>query len=324
MVIDNETRRNIGKVHYQLAVLHGMGRFPDVVEVGPDESKADAPPHDVFSVLFHLAHASSLDCVAACLALGRLHAGLGTSVSPLLDTIVPIDFDAAKQLFRRAMESPFPPAAPKAAAGCLLYQIYLDELETGDYFEDEDDGFGDIRPVSDTTLIHVLEDIIKLVETSQREKEHAEVHKKGREKAGGQFSVGDKVEGNYCLEGNYYSGIVDSVSEDGTHVIVMYDDDGSTECLTLEHVRIITPPQASQTALGGPLSDEKAFGSENSDEKCLTDKFELKAELAEIKLKLGYKQAAAVLFEEASNEAMSANKMKKASEWSLKAAELME
>ena len=35
----------------------------------------------------------------------------------------------------------------------------------------------------------------------------------------------------------------------------MYDDDGSTENLTKENVRLIIPPNATQTALGGPLSD---------------------------------------------------------------------
>jgi len=122
--ISDETRSNLGKVHYQLAVLHGLGRFPDVVEIGEDENRADAPPHDAFSVLFHLAHAASLSCVPACLALGRLHAGLGTSVSELLDTIVPIDFEAAKDLFRRAMESSFPPAEPKVSK-ILIFFSYI-------------------------------------------------------------------------------------------------------------------------------------------------------------------------------------------------------
>ena len=124
MDICDQTKWNLGKVHHQLAVLHGMGRFPEVV---PKKGE-DAPPHDAFSVLFHLCHAASLQNVAACLALGRLHAGIGTCVSRLLDTIVPIDFEASKYLLMRAMESEFPPAAPKVAAGCILYQIYLDEI----------------------------------------------------------------------------------------------------------------------------------------------------------------------------------------------------
>lgn len=323
MMIDDETKTNLGKVHYQLAVLHGMGRFPDVVPVGPDETKADVAPHDAFSVLFHLAHAASLGSVAACLALGRLHAGLGTTVSDLLDTVVPIDFDGAKDLFRRALHSSFPPTAPKAAAGCLLYQIYLDERESQDYCEDEDT-FGAGEPVSDTTIMHLVEDIIKLMDELENEKAAASQHNNGRAEAGNQFHVGDRVEGNYCLEGSFYPGFVESVSEDGKQTVIRYDDDGSTESLTLENIRLVIPPAATQTALGGPLSDEEALGAENSDEKCLTEKYELKAELAALKFKMESKEAAAALFEEASNEAMAAGKMKKASEWSLKAAALME
>eukprot|EP00980_Cylindrotheca_fusiformis_P028735 scaffold22641_cov206-Cylindrotheca_fusiformis.AAC.5 len=314
MLIDDETKLNLGKVHYQLAVLHGMGRFPDVVSVGPSETKADVAPHDAFSVLFHLAQAASLNSVAAFLALGRLHTGLGTAVSKLLDTVVPIDFDSAKDLFRRAMQSNLPPTTPKAAAGCLLYQIYLDERESQHYFEEED-GCGKNESVSDVTLVHLLEDVIKLLDESENEKAQASQPIM----AGAGFREGDRVEGNYCLKGSFYPGSVESVSEDGKQIVTRYDDVGSTESLTLENIRHVFPTTASQTALGGPLSDEEALGSENSDEKCLTAKYELKAELAELKLRLESKESAATLFEEASTEAMAAGKTKKASEWSQKA-----
>ena len=56
----------------------------------------------------------------------------------------------------------------------------------------------------------------------------------------------------------------------------------------------------------------------------MIEQYDLKAELAALKVKVGCKEEAAGLYEEASNEAMTASKMKKASEWSLKAAELME
>lgn len=50
--ITDETKSNLGKVHYHLAVLHGMERFPEIV---PDSIDHDDPPsHDVFSVIFHL------------------------------------------------------------------------------------------------------------------------------------------------------------------------------------------------------------------------------------------------------------------------------
>lgn len=316
MPITTTTLANLGKVHYQLAVLHGMGRFPEVVPVGPDDEPHSLPPHDAFSVLYHLAHAASMNCIAACLALGRLRAGLGTSVSNLLQTIVPLDFDAAKDLLRRAMDSPFGPAAPRAAAGCLLYQVYLDERES-DNLEDE--------KASDATIMQLILDILKLMDQSALEKAALEQHKKQTSIRGDRrFQPGDRAEGNYCLEGSYYPGEIESVSEDGNSVVIKYDDDGSTETLTMEHVRLIIPPTATQTVLGGPLSDEDALGGENSDEKFLVEIYDLKAELGELKAIAGDKAAAAALLEEASNEAMLAGKMQKATEWSLKAAELSE
>lgn len=317
MPISKTTIANLGKVHYQLAVLHGMGRFPEVVPVGPDDDPHTVPNHDAFSVLYHLAHAASMNCVAALLALGRLRAGLGTSVSNLLQTIVPIDFDSAKELLRRAMDSPFGPAGPRAAAGCLLYQVYLDERESDNLEEEK---------VSDTTIMHLIDDILKLMDQSAHERAELDEHKKRTSLRGGGRGLqpGDRVEGNYCLEGIYYPGQIESVSEDGNSVVIRYDDDGSTETLTSEHVRLIVPPAATQTALGGPLSDEDAFGGSNSDEKFLVEIYDLKAELGELKAIAGDKEAAAALLEEASNEAMSAGKMQKATEWSLKASELLE
>jgi elongation factor 2 kinase len=313
--ISNKTKENLGKVHYQLAVLHGMGRFPEVVQSQPYDTRDSLPPHDAFSVLFHLAHAASLKCVPACLALARLHAGLDTSVSNLLGTVVPVDFDMAKILLRRAMEPPLPPALPKAAAGCLLYQIYLDERQNND-LEGE-------RP-SDTTIMQLLLDILELFDEAEKENRELENHKKRsatpREE---RFHPGDRVEGNYFLEGNYYPGVIESVSEDGQAIVIVYDDDGSTETLSPENVRLVVPPTATQTALGGPLSDDEALESENSDEKFLVEIYELRAELAELKAKAGDRKEAAALYEEASNEAMAAQKMKMASEWSNKSAELL-
>ena len=306
------TRLNLGKVHYQLAVLHGLGRFPEIVPLRPDETIDDAPDHDAFSVLYHLSHASALHNVPACLALGRVHAGLPTSVSNIIDQIAPIDFDVAKSLLRRAMDSPYPPSNPKAAAGCLLYQILLDD--------------GD---APDAGIASVLEDTIKLLEASTAEDEALKKH---REKVGngsggaaagaGSFHVGDRVEADFCLEGTYYPGVVEEVSDDGQTVVVKYDDDGSTESHTLDNVKLIVPPNATQTMLGGPLSDEDLFNPDNSDEKCLMEPYELKGELAEIKEKQGNKSQAAALYEEAADAAMTAGKMQKATAWSLKAAEL--
>jgi elongation factor 2 kinase len=146
--ITDETRMNLGRVHYQLAVLHGLGRFPKIVVRHPSENEntgieefqssstdgnitceaGSVPNHDVYTVLFHLSHGSSLQNVASCLALGRVQAGLTSQVSDLLPSMIPVDFDSAKVLFRRAIASPFcSPSQPKIAAGCFLYQILKDE-----------------------------------------------------------------------------------------------------------------------------------------------------------------------------------------------------
>lgn len=337
MMINEKTRANLGKVHYQLAALHGMGRFPNDVPHalekvgGYNDDDDDVPAHDVFSVLFHLAHAASMQNVAACLALGRLHAGLASCVSNLLQSIVPIDFDTAKDLLRRAMQSDHAqqePACTKAAAGCLLYQIYMDEQEADDdsNLDAETTTTTTGMKASDGTIMHLLEDVLRLMGESEAEKNALDQHKKMKKVGGGiKYHVGDRVEGNYFLEGNYYPCVVESVAPDGQSIVVKYDDDGSTESLSLQHVRLIVPPTATQTALGGPLSDEEAFGSDaNSDAKCFVEICELRAELAGLKEKAGNKAASAALYEEASNEAMVINKMKKAAEWSMKAASLME
>jgi elongation factor 2 kinase len=305
MVPTDETKSNLGRVHYQLAVLHGMGRFPEVVPLKDGETAADAPLHDVFSVLFHLSHAAALNNVPACLALGRVLAGLETVVSDLIGTITPLDFDVAMDLLRRAMDSPYPPAGPKAAAGCLLYQILLDGGDN-----------------SANTMINLLEETITQLESKEVEEKESKEHKKRADCRRSRFAVGDIVEANYFLEGTFYTGVVEAVSADGNEVVVKYDDDGTSESLTLENVRLVVLPTVTQTALGGPLSDEEAFGEDNGDEKCLMEAYELKAELAELYEKQGNGTAAAELFEEAADGAMTAGKPKKATEWSLKASEL--
>eukprot|EP00429_Kryptoperidinium_foliaceum_P005933 CAMPEP_0176011026 /NCGR_PEP_ID=MMETSP0120_2-20121206/5075_1 /TAXON_ID=160619 /ORGANISM="Kryptoperidinium foliaceum, Strain CCMP 1326" /LENGTH=796 /DNA_ID=CAMNT_0017343883 /DNA_START=142 /DNA_END=2529 /DNA_ORIENTATION=- len=338
MPISVQTRANLGKVHYQLAVLHGMGRFPEIVPPSSssslDEITEDTPPHDAFSVLYHLAHAASLHCVAACLALGRLHAGLETCVSSLLQKIVPVDFETSKDLLRRAMESPFPPAAPKAAAGCLLYQVYLDELQSDPSLEEDDEeeedslenGTPTSKPSkpSPATIMQLIQDILQLLETSKEEQAALRHHRQQTEQRRQQqqfFHPGDRAEGNYCLEGSFYPGTIESVSEDGKIITIRYDDDDSTEDLTKEHVRLFLPPNATQTLLGGPLSDAQttdAFDDESSgDETFLVEVYELKAELAELKAQAGDKDAARQYYSEASEEAMAAHKLKLATQWSL-------
>jgi hypothetical protein len=322
--ICEQTKLNLGKVHYQLAVLHGMDRFPEVV---PDSHQDEDAPHDAFSVLFHLCHAASLQSVAACLALGRLHAGLGTCVSPLLNSIVPVDFEAAKYLLKRAMESEVPPSAPKVAAGCILYQIYLDEVNElaplGENDDNDDDGdlhaHASRKKVPDHVLIDLLTDVLHQISIAKSEKEEKDRHAKTRTQTTTRtILVGDRVEGNYFLEGTFYPGIVESISENGRLITVRYDDDGSTEELSKENVRLVIPPTATQTDLGGPLSDEEALGMENSDERISMEAYHLKAELAELIANSGDKEKASLLYEEASSAAMEAGKMNTATQWSLK------
>ena len=146
------------------------------------------------------------------------------------------------------------------------------------------------------------------------------------------FAPGDRVEANYCLEGTYYPGKVVQVDGDEPDgggqqamITVEYDDDGSSESLPSEHVRLLIPPTATQTTLGGPLSDEDAFGSnEDGDDKFLVPIFELQAELAQLKGEFGDVASASALYEQAADGAMSEGKMKTATQWSLKASELLQ
>ena len=79
MKITEETKSNLGRVHFHLACLHGADRFPEIVQSHGDRVE-EKPSHDVFSVIFHLCHAASLKNVPACLALARARVGLDTFV----------------------------------------------------------------------------------------------------------------------------------------------------------------------------------------------------------------------------------------------------
>jgi elongation factor 2 kinase len=198
------------------------------------------------------------------------------------------------------------PASPKAAAGCLLYQILEDEEATGD-----------------VEKLHVLEEALNFVNVSEREqaavKEHVK-NMKSRGKADG-FRVGDVVEGNYFMEGTYYAGKVVEVLDDGNSVVIQYDDDGSTETLTVDNVRPIEMSTEVLSHETARLSDEEAFGIANTDEIVLLE-YDLISKIAELKEKTGDRAAAATLFQQAAEMAMSAGKMQTANKWSMKAAEL--
>ena len=58
------------------------------------------------------------------------------------------------------------------------------------------------------------------------------------------FTVGDRVEGNWQLEGEYYSGIVTARVSSG-NITIQYDDDASFETLPISSVRLEYPAHAA-------------------------------------------------------------------------------
>jgi elongation factor 2 kinase len=326
--ITDETRMNLGRVHYQLAVLHGLGRFPEIVAhpTSNNSNIGELPNHDVFTVLFHLSHGASLQNVASCLALGRVQAGLTSQVSDLLPSIVSVDFDSAKVLYRRAMASPFcPPSQPKVAAGCFLYQILKDENALT-----ESDNNDTKQYRSKLEMVQVLEETLKFMDDMYQEELKAQKHqKKIKERQSfSEIAVGDHVEANYALDGTYYPAVVKKVlnNDDVKWYHVMYDDDDSYETVSHDNVRVMIPPTATQTTLGGPLTDKEAFkvsGLENLvDDNPMFKNYELYADLALLMEQVSDINLAVNYYEIASEKAMAAGKMKMASECSCHAMEL--
>ena len=284
-----------------------MDRFPEIVPTHEYNSVEDRPSHDIFSVIFHLSHAASLYNVSACISLARARVGLYSSISPLLKTNVPIDFESSKELCMRAMSTnSHGPAAAKVAAGCLLFQILDDEENAGD------------GSAGDTEKIRVLEHTLSLIVKSRKEKEVMKEHstKQARGRAAG-LHAGDKVEANYLMEGTYYSAVVVEVKDDKT-VTVRYDD-GSTEALAVDHVKSVDPPSALTAA---PLSDAEALGIVNFDEDCLYEEYELMSKLGSLLEKVGRRSEAVELFQSAAELAMNSGKMKTANDLNMRAAEL--
>jgi elongation factor 2 kinase len=301
MIPCEETKSNLGKVHFQLACLHGMGRFPEMMD--NDDSI------DISSIVFHLAHACSLRNVPACLSLGRARAGLDTSVSPLLRDRVPIDMDAAKELFLRAMNSENSSARPKAAACCLLLQLLNEEAN-----------------VKVSEKVHVLEQAIRLLEIADKEdqelKEHLSRVKVDHVETCQEHRIGDKVEANYSNEGTYYNAVITAIDDSECAIIVQYDDDGSFETHSKSNIRYRIPMTATRDC-GGPTTSDNFFDeNENEDVTCIMEDYTLKAELADLKIINGELKEAACLLEEAANSAMNAGKMKFAAECSLKSSNL--
>jgi elongation factor 2 kinase len=319
MSITNDTRMNLGHVHYQLAVLHGLGRFPELVahsrssnDTPLDISDEKHPPdHDVYTVLFHLSYGASLQNIASCLALGRVQAGLSSEVSPVLSSIVPIDLASSKILLRRAMTSPyFPPSQPKVAAGCLLYQILQDENRNSVRSSEND-------TVDNNTIEIklVIQDILQYMNDMEQEEKSDVQQRETKMKAMGDsnntihsnpipISIGDHVEANYALEGTYYPAIVvdvvaatsnDADADDNNDVVhdeehqlvfytVRYEDDDSSETLSSHHVRSRVPLTATATSFGEPISDHRDVRHDAySEDSCVTMKqYELQYKLATI------------------------------------------
>jgi hypothetical protein len=172
-------------------------------------------------------------------------------------------------------------------------------------------------------LINLLQDILGLIAASEEERKSNIEYNERTATGSYAFQVGDKVEGNYALEGNYYSGIVESISENGAVVDVKYDDDESIESLSRDNVRMLIPPTATQHDLGGPLTDDEVGFDECADEIIPIESYELKVDLAKLMVKRGDMSEAAKLYDEAAHGAMEAGKMKTATEWSLIASELL-
>ena len=391
MIPTAETKAHLGKVHYHLACLHGLNRFPEMAQViqtttNPDDNNDDKTHQtqeaeggpDASSIVFHLCHAAALRCPAACLALGRVRAGLSSCVSSTLQTVVPVDFDSAKELLQRAMEQQDPQQAAststtmtttatsksalipsqqgldvkaRAAAACLLLQILQHETET-------------TTPV---TMQNLMEETLELVQQAHAQDQELKLHMERlhqqqpsteNEEAPADSSassssppalqVGDRAEGNYCMEGTFYPGTVTAIHEETgvVQVTIQYDDDGSEEILASDAVRPLlsslvkaaiaaTTSRRSQyaqqqqqqqgggTVTPGYMDELQALGLINEDENCLMDLHTLQADLAHLKAQLGYPQEAAQLYEAAAEGALTAGKMKTASEYSLRAAELL-
>ena len=181
-------------------------------------------------------------------------------------------------------------------------------------------------------MTQVLVDTIQLMTELEREDKEVTDHQMKQKVRGGAniLMVGDQVEANYALEGMFYPAVIEDVvsvttgSIEVKEYVVRYEDDGSCETLSSQNVRAIIPPTATQTSLGGPLSDEEAFdsGDNESDDTILMKQYELQFALAQIKEQVNDSAAASTLYEIAADGAVADGKMQSATVWSLKAAEL--
>lgn len=236
------------------------------------------------------------------------------------------------------MTSPNPTSKPKVAAGCLLYQILRDEQRSIQIQIDVDcdadknilanvcNGTSNLK----REMLNVLEDSLQLMQELEKEDQDVQQYKKKLSTQGGiGLMVGDRVEANYALEGTFYPAVIEEIITDqgsDKQYIVKYDDDNTCETLSSQNIRARVPPTATQSSLGGPLSDEKAFNSncDETDDAIPMKQYELQLELAQIKEEMKDYKAASILYESAADGAIADGKMKSATSWSLKAAELLQ
>jgi hypothetical protein len=130
------------------------------------------------------------------------------------------------------------------------------------------------------------------------------------------------------MEGTYYPAVIMEIYyiDEIKWYSVKYDDDDSYENVSHDNIRSILLPTVTQTALGGPLTDQEAFNmtglQHSADDYVIFENYELHEELAHLKEEVFDLVSAVKYYDLASEEAMAAGKMKLASKWSCQSLEL--
>ncbi len=103
-----ELERNIGHVHFELALLEAAGRFHE----------GSTPIPDIASCVVHLCLASQMGHCGASAALARVSQGLSSSVLAVLSLAVTEDLEFSKTLYEVAA------LQGSAGAACAAAQLY--------------------------------------------------------------------------------------------------------------------------------------------------------------------------------------------------------
>jgi len=286
---DDTTKRRLGEIHYEIACLHGAGSIPDALKSSSVESgeagKGDCvlDTHDVVSCLFHLCCAASLWNVRACMALGRVYAGMSSSVSSLLNWIMSVNYEKSKIFLRRAMESKYPPTSVRCAAGCLLLQIMNKQTNH-----------------TESEIISMTEHVVDLFDAKEKEETEILVERKTLER-GGKFHPGDRVMTSSSNSKSVHDGVITGVSDEGSNLHVHFDEEKLEEehVIDLNHSSICLDVLEDFSA----RSDSYSYSGNCDEEICCEKSYRLKARLAEYKAKENDVAAAFILFQEASQAA---------------------